>query len=494
MEPFQNTQQNPQNFFLESFSKNLAERKKNDTIKPILQSIDQANLTIEQLSVLGELAYFVGLDFCNQEFYNPIVIDRLVERFKALEIGVDVVNSLEAAVKALANDVESQIIPAKASLRDTLESEVIVATPEKRAYMEFRLNVKNIFENSVYPVMYCEEIDRIISAKTLKYNDILKINSLFNEQITINGKSIKTLIKLYKHPIYPTLLNEASKRFDNQKFAVVLFDSILSLSNAYVKFPDMFQLLTDVEYLDKVLSEIVANPIIPEAKLEVQAETPKSIPTETKELLDNEPDLFLKEMFEQALGSSIDTAEKMMQTIDEVGKNNDLVQHVYAFMKKKDAVNRKPFKEIYPTIVVDRMAELLNNKIAQMKEEQRKMTVMLIEPLPEDSLNRIVKLVNATIEALMITDSKNKGYLVSQIVENQITTYKTLQQIVALIEECEIDGSEAKNTYIALVDYLLKYSDAKNVFVESEKLSDVQLQLTFMMACAKFFFGSQKEQ
>lgn len=484
------TPQNPQNFFFNNFGKHLAEIKKENTLQLTLASIQpNSKLNIEQFRAVGELAYFVGLDFCNQTDYNPVVIDRFIKRFEALGITNLEIEKFKAV---FAHITEDAIIDAKTQMKDMLEADVIVDLNERSDFMQFRNKVATVFYNSTYPVMFCEEIETIISKKHLNYNDILKINSLINEQLTITGKATKTLLQIFSLKIYAKVLTEAVSRLDQQKFAVVLFDSILSVVEGFKKFPDMFELLTSDETYNTIMDGCAKMAEIDAiAPTPVEPEAPKEIPAEIKEKLDNYPDLFIKNMFEETIGKPLETPEDLVEVLDVTSKNNDLVQHVYAFMKKKETENRMPFEEVYPTISVDRCAALLNGEIAALKETQRKMTVGLLETLPDKTQDKIVKLVNSTIESLMISDSKTKGYLLSQLMENQITTYKNLQQIVALIEECEILGGQAYETYLALVEYLKANTDAERIFIESESLSDVQLQLTFKMAATKFFFGSK---
>lgn len=107
--------------------------------------------------------------------------------------------------------------------------------------------------------------------------------------------------------------------------------------------------------------------------------------------------------------------------------------------------------------------------------------------IPADNLQKIVIYVNGLIKSCFIDGKERKAFLMQQLYENQITTYKHLHQTIGLIEECKISGKRL-NSYINLRNYLLENEELfVKIFDEVAKIDVYQTKISLYGALREFF-------
>jgi len=109
-----------------------------------------------------------------------------------------------------------------------------------------------------------------------------------------------------------------------------------------------------------------------------------------------------------------------------------------------------------------------------LSEKLKSKMTLYMEDLPTTFKSRVVDKVNKAIQSLIIDGSEKKAYLYQQLLENGIETYKHLQQMIGLIEQCKIKFGESLD-YRELVDYIKDNKSIQNKFdliEEIDKLND----------------------
>ena len=98
---------------------------------------------------------------------------------------------------------------------------------------------------------------------------------------------------------------------------------------------------------------------------------------------------------------------------------------------------------------------------------------MEIEP---EHKQRIVTYVNDCIVCCIMENEEQKQYLISQLIENGISTYNHLQQIMSVIETCKIYGEDSI-VYVNLYNYIQDKTNIKEVFENANKMTNLELKL-----------------
>ena len=338
-------------------------------------------------------------------------------------------------------------------------------------------------------------VNEILSSTTMTYQDIIKINSLVNRQCKLNGKkAVKSMINLYSDKLWRELLDKASKYFDNQKFVVVYFDGILSVKESETKFDNkLIDVLNDYVFADsyfeqlKTEFELLQSENKPEEKIE-EVDTERTyvrLPNDEIELLQKEKPLqFVLNVMGDLLGNYPKTTEDIISGINKIFEQTDYYQNVYHYLK----ANNGKSDSIADNYNIVEILEKLTGIIEESGKEYKYFMEKTCSDIPEEILSKISSYVNSCIEDLVLVTDEQKQYLISQAIENNITTYQHLQQILTLIESCDINGSQLIS-YVVLNKYLEANTNILEVFEMSDKTEPMQLKLSFIAGFADFFKG-----
>lgn len=483
----ENSQQT-HNFFFAKISDNLKKMTPEKILRDleIITLNETKNLSITQFELLGSLAYLTGIDFTSQtDKLNPKVLSNVTKRFVDQNLNFEIWKKFVEIINILHID---NLIEPKEAIKIGVTKEI----PLTAQTIKLKHEITTIIKNSFIPVKFAANTDLLLKSKNLTYMQLLNFNSLVYEQMPLKGSTLTLVVNLFKTDLLKDLMFEASEKFDNQKYAIIYFDSLITLA----EFNAAKQISVDVLFNENLINELIESEKNEESqesqeitKLEVVTEEATEL--EKPEISINDTDNFLKASIEESLERKIETSQDLIDGFRMVADNDDLMQHVYRYIRANQTKGRSKFEDVYTfslNEVTDYYIDLLKTNV----EKYNKLLLRYIEKIPENLFNRLVNSVNDVIKSLLISNSEHKGYLIQQLFENQIETYKQLHQTINIIESCEIEGSKINN-YVALRDMIIYSDDIVNIFEESIELEKIKLELQFFTAVKEFFLPTPVE-
>ena len=278
-------------------------------------------------------------------------------------------------------------------------------------------------------------------------------------------------------------MDKSKKYFDEQIFAVVYLDSILSVVESNEKILKNYDLTSVIEstltespilnweLINKKTEELQKKNVENVEETENETEYVQDASININDLMDNNPDLFIVEILKDLVKKNDLTELDVTFAIDKlIDDGDDYAQHIFTYLRKMfKNRNIVEFNELYPNINYDKLMKILEENYNVAKDLYENIVEITCKPIPDEILTKVIGYVNMTIMGLILVDDNQKQYLVSQMVENQIKTYKQLQQIVQLIESCDLKGSDAMN-YVVLYRFLKENTEIESIFTESTKL------------------------
>lgn len=482
-----------QNFFFESITQKLKDFKETpDICFELINTIVKGKpLTVKQFELIGGMSYLVGIDYCNQLYVTKQISQNVVNRFKNIGFPSSIVELYLDAINIID---ESMIEDAKSSLKDSVAGSPKISTENKLVFEEIKIGIKTIVKNSYLPVNMAVSADELLKTKNLTYQDFLKINSLLNRQCKFNGqKAIKAMIKLYGNQVWRDLLTTASKYFDNQKFAVVYLDSIISVKESKNKVGDLlgdvlFERITD-EQFEKFEScynnQKLANVAVEETLTEnVEKSYVRLADDVVSYLQENNPLQFLIEVLSDLVGSNIKTSEGIFVALDKLFENEDFAQNVYHYVKANE--KKAIVKDENDIFVNETLIGIFEDKLTKLGSEYKVLAEKICSTINPDYLTKIVNYVNSCIGDLILITDEQKQYLISQTMENGISTYQHLSEMIEMIEGCDINGNNILS-YVVLNQYLSDNTELSDIFEASQQINPIQLKLSFYAGFADFF-------
>lgn len=475
------------NKFVEKISKELKEGVVNGKLENSILSItkDSGDLTYDQYVALGNLCYYVGIDMTGNEKMVQSVVENFRKRFTEFNFTEKTINHFSEILGFL-NPQRLE------NIKEEMKSYVgNVAQIGVKEMLEIRPIIVSLFKNSQFPVSYGEAINDIINQKIYTYESLLNINNLLNEVIDLNGSKISSYIKLYKNEAFGKLLQKAISKFDETKFAVLYLDSICSV----IEFTKNDQ---NRYFLELLNDEVFRNYVFELPKeVEQKNETVQKVTDEKQiEILKEEnPKQFVIDVLKENFKiTNFDSPEVVISCLIDVCNNPDLVQHLYHYMKAK-AKDAKivDLEEMFgfDADKVIAFETMLVDIIGKNRENIKKYTEEILQEIPEDKINKIIQYVNDFIKALVIEGKQAKGFLISQVGENGISTYYQLQQILNLAESQKIPGDKLY-TYIVLVNYMENMTNIKELFQKSANIEAASNVVSFLIEFKNLIFGAEE--
>jgi hypothetical protein len=495
----ENQYQKQQNFFYESISTKLKAYSEDQAhLLNLLNSVKENEISLEQFEVLGCFSYLVGIDYTNQVKLTEEVINRVRERFEVFGFSEKVLQGYSHGINKVS---EKSILPAKDKLKNQITNEIFVSTENKLLFNNLRSVIKKIFNNSLLPVSMSVPVNELINKKSYTFDDILKINSAINIQCKFVGKvAVKNLIKLYNDKLWVEYLQSALILFDNQKFAVVYLDGILSVKEskkklAYNIFDSISKTIefNDILCLEEIPVEVevsVEEEISEETHIKEEEQIRKLYVKVTDEEIalasKEKPVDFIYHVICEALGYIPENTEDIFKALEKSFQEEDYIQHIYHYMKSQGKLVK--VGDTFPENVVS-ISDLIlsfDEKIIKMREEYKQALENICEEIDENKIHKIVSYVNVCIGDLVLVTEDQKQYLTSQLIENNITTYQHLMQTLELIENCDIIG-EQLISYVILHKYLDDLTEVKEKFELSKNTEGLQTKLSIYIGFSDFF-------
>jgi hypothetical protein len=303
------------------------------------------------------------------------------------------------------------------------------------------------------------------------------------------------MIKLYSNKLWLELLNTASKYFDNQKFAVIYLDSIISLKESKNKIGDLlgdvlFEKITDEQFeksesaYNAAISQEVELPETYETK-EIEEKSYVRLPDDVvSELQNNNPLQFLIEVLSDLNNHNIKSGDDIINSLEKLFENEDFAQNVYHYVKaheKKTFISKENVEFINEDLV-----KTFENILNKLGSEYKILAEKICSQINPDYLRKIINYVDNCISDLILVTDEQKQYLISQTMENGISTYQHLSEMIGMIEGCDINGNSILS-YVALNEYLNDNTELSDIFEASQQINPIQLKLSFWAGFADFF-------
>jgi hypothetical protein len=487
-----------ENFFYESIKEKIASQTEIDKIlDSCVEAVDKGlNFTRKQFEILGGLCYFIGIDYTNQLTLNETISQRVAERFKNLNLPK---NTTKYLVKVLVNLDVNKLEDAKEALKMEVDKTIVLPTEDKLKMQNLLMLVKGIVANSSIPVNMANATHELINKKDISYTDLLKMNSLINRQCKFFGaKAANKFLSLNNSQMWQELLNKALRKFDNQKFAVIYIDGIISAKESLLKFDEKILLNVLNGDLSKVtfpkIEEIkpVETPVEEISEVNETENHPTLTQEEFDRLMREEPVPFIFEVLNDVNKKFPENAQDIIYGFQNIMSNDEMLQSIYSYLKgnvgKIKAEDFQKFNINYPEVLV-----ALNEVLSQSRSEYARLITLICEPIPDEILPKIINYVNSCIGDLILETEEQKQYLISQLIENQISTYKQLQQILELIDQSDITGNQIFS-YVTLYKYIMENSEVSKIFTETENVEKYQIETSLFMAINDWFKVSQVSQ
>lgn len=495
------------NFFYESISKKLKNNleKLPEIIDMIPQTLAvEGCLSRKQFEMIGCLSYFVGIDFINNPT-DKTIQERVAARFKAIEVPHEYICKFVDVVEKLTPEAYNTPVE---KLKNEVNKEIVVPTHDAVEFREIRLLLKQIAANSIMPITVAVGANDILDMSyKLTYNDMLRANSLINRQCKFQGaKAITKYMKLNSHNMWTGLLDKSLIKFDNQKLAVVYLDTMLSTKELINKIgkDNVIPVLTGkLNYFDYKPEMVDKNP--GDEVVEVVEDDTKDPEVEYKKdqeiddiktyapLADGEintymeslPSRFMYEVISDINKKYPETIEDVDDAIKAIFDDSDFGQHIYQYMKTKMSL-LSPDDFYFPGFEASTLASLMNDKFIEYRNEYKELVELTCKEIPEEVIHKLVNYVNSCIGDLILESDDQKQYLISQLIENGISTYQHLHQIMGMIESCDIIGSQI-SSYAVLNKYINEQQDIVDTFEKSERTQSVQLKMAVYQAFHNWF-------
>jgi len=499
-----------QNFFYNTIKKFLDEKIIANTLEKELAGIilhlsTNKNLNASEFELLGSLSYLVGIDYTNQAFIGKEISANVTARFKQFNLSMNVVALYVDCIDLIKDETSFQ--EAKDKMKSLIFDKIIFQS-KSMEHKNVQLNVLRsdivrFFNTIVIPVNMASGVEEIKAKKEYIYEDLLKISTLIQTQSKIPGNAIKRFIKIVNNPLYMELMERSMVYFDKQKFAVVYLDSILSVKESFTKLGDDSKtLLKSIIFGNEIAEEIYTKlkadfdaQVVPEVVAEVAPEdgdvayVPHYTSEEVNKLMSNDQDEFIKEILCDMIKSDLEVEDQVIDGITRILIDDDYSQHLYSYLKSNMSNphrSKENFNRSYPKINLATIVERINKIEEDFKSEYKTLVELACKPIPGDILHKVVGYVNATIEGVILSNDEQKQYLISQIMENGISTYNQLQQIVGMIETCDISGADSLS-YVTLYKYLNNTPEILEVFEKSGEIEKFTNQIAIVKGFREWF-------
>lgn len=489
------------NFFFEHVKSVIKNKKENDILKTELKNLklnlennNINNLTTSEYELIGIFSFLMGIDYTGQAYLHKNILENVDKRFAELQISDDerylyfnIMNLLKNSNKQISELINS----AKETLKNRITLEIKPKTEDILVYKKLKTEINSFLNKLVIPISLSISIVDF-KKNELTYEKILKINSLINEQAEFSGSDSKYLINLYSNKLFNDLLKKASEYFDDAKYSLIYEESILSVLDSINRFPLTslvlnIDTLTD-EFFEKQKSDY-ENLIKDDNSEEDKPNNTlkKYTSAEIENMMQMHPDDFIVTALEDTLNNYIESEDDLIKAIELIINNEDYVQHIYTYMSANiKSPNRVKGEHYLYTNDINKIVEMFNNKVIEYGNKYKELVEFNCAEIPENQRGRIVDYVNDCIKACILSTKEQKQYLLSQLIENGITTWNHLQQILSVIETCNIKGEDAL-CYQNLYDYIHDKENIIKVFDNIKEIDKYQIRMSVYRAFREWF-------
>lgn len=442
-------------------------------------------LTTKEFEILGGLAYLHGLSFTTQRGeLNKEAMLNFNARMEVVKLSKE---ELESFVSLIDGLTEQTLIDAN------VRQEALLLKPTKIDTRKFLHILDGILQCSAYDVEISEELHRFTNLEELDYSDLLKIHKTIFEKLDINGGILLEFSKLMELPNVKEEYEKAIHYFDLQKYSLISYDAIMSLKEWFDAEPELMKIYastSDVSNLrsnSEIDAEFLANNVKPNVPQESKFGREEINPALTDEFL-------RATLMESGRGQellNLATPQDVIQAFENLLENEELLPTIFQFLRARVSVGRQDLTEVYGfdcTPIVDEYKK----RYLEIKTKMRADLEKYHQDIDSAVLKTINEILNSVIETLVVSGVETKGYMLQQLTESQIKTYKHLHQFLALVEKSKLVGIGFER-YVELVNFIRENIEVKSIFAIAENFDTDQMHMNYSKGILDFYLGKDAD-
>lgn len=528
-----NYQQQVQFEFFKSTGEYLNSLLEEDKLIKILEEViePEKQVSLNLYKTMGSIAYLVGIDFTSQQYLKEEVVKNVFMRFaESFKLNDETISketkeaklkSLEKVFELFASNIfkfnETNVQEAKNKLVNSVEKFILdkeVNQTFKMSFLNIYQQAKSLISSGIIKTNLTIDVDSILNKapEKITYIDITKINTIIHNDLKFFGKSINKYIKLYQSDLWAILLEDAVKRIDQQKFAVIYLDSILTLKEKTPGLNYLINIDDDDYFLSQLLNAILCEdefdfeeikntydkkqkeikPIEPiENEPIVEDEIGLATQDELTKMIHENPDAAVQEIVKDITKSKVVNNDMILSTIDYLLSDLDYASSLYHFFLTK--VNHQRTYEFGSGVDIDSLRIDLKERYDALTADYKKAVENSCGEIDEQTLRQIIKMLNEVIDYIVLPNSDEKTYFISQKFENSISTYNHLHQMISILENCEIDCTGIMY-YKKLYFFLNDNPKVKENFETIAKIEEYTTQMKIFGVIKKWYDLPESEE
>lgn len=486
-----------QNFFFNYVKEKITSLKQKEQLLSVLEQLvaktKQTYLipfTREEFEILGILCFLVGQDYYGQAYQRKEILTNVLARFKELEITEEEFNLFDTILNGI-KDKENFLIDYMSEpidyMKNHVKEHISVKPEEKLTLKNLKAKLNRFLDIAIIPIGYSLGLSEL-RKEDLTYENLLKINSLLQEQSTFSGSNVSKLTAVYSDPLFDSLLKRSIDVLNEAKYALLYEESILSTAGTFNRFPLVINpdFYTDDQYAE--FKESWESKLQQSSKKDEGVFDEEFTENDVKTMMMDMPDKFIINSLQDISKKVITDNSSVLEQIEVLTKNDDHIQHIYMYMGQnlkspKRIVGNSYFPE---TVDLSELVGSLNQIVYDSGVKYKELAEINCAEIPENQLQRVITYVNDCIESCVLRTTEQKQYLVSQLIENGITTWNHLQQIFSIIETCEINGGDCL-TYVNLYNYVQDKSNISEMFENGKTMEALQIKMSIYRAFREWF-------
>ena len=418
---------------------------------------------------MSGIAYMFGLEFYSQNTLQKQICERTRDRITQFFPNK---KSLITYLKDLLN--YSDFEDTKENLVEAINQPI--DTGKTNHTEKFLYVFRKVSSNCIIPIKFATNINELLGSKNLTYAEVATLNNALMQEFDYSDASI--MKTYYTSENVKDLLTKSMEMTDIAKVALIGYDSIISLKERVQDWIDrkMYTIEDIAHYI--LECETAEFPEIDESESKESEEAPS---TEGSAKLN---------VYEQIL-SHIDveywkmTPQNVIDGLNAAfNENIDFAQYVYNYMKEglvHDYENGKYYQPV--KFSKDEMIAKIDEEVAALTAGYKNNAEKILEEIPKDKLDKLTILINECIINLILV-GKNKHYLISQYMNNGISTVQHLIQIVGIIETMYCNGLEGVTAYTKLYNYI--NDNFKEHFMLVPEINNAYSNISFFKTFREF--------
>ena len=430
------------------------------------------NFTIEDLHAIGT----VILKLYGERFIMGTRVDK--ELFDIVRKNIEVFGpiDLEMLVNFGNRDYTAEQIESMFDDQLKLEEDEYRNSPLIRVTSV--RNIQNVIRYAMFPINQAMNVEELMTKESWSANDLVKINALLTGIISHTGESLEASNNLYAENAFAQALEKAVTKHNSCKFSLIFLEAFISFFEKIKFYRTKYENFT----ID-LTQEFDESRIIETAVNAGEQKNLEEKKQEAENIVDNKPEKFVEQLmleYAEEDENAEPTVETYSKFIENLSKDYEAIFHIIKYLKNKGAEPHPETKfwKNHSNEVLE-----LHRKTA---EEYKAVMEKICAPIDPNRVKMVNLLVREVIKSLIISTNEQAQYFATQIAEDSIETWSHFQEILTLIENCNIRGSKipAYAQLFTYVDSDPNYIEIRELF---EKVSVIELKLDLHRILKEFF-------